>query len=433
MSLETPARIAIVGAGPIGLEAALYARYLGYDVDIYERGSIADSVLAWGHVRMFSPFGQNRSPLGLAALKAQDGAWQPPADDAQLTGREFAERYLIPLAHSDLLVDSLHEHTAVEAIGRDLLLKGELAADDARADHDFRLLLRSNEKRRPRPRDVRHGRRGDRRQRHVRQSQLARTGRSAGLGRAGGPTARRVRLARRVGRGSRTLCQPQHPAGGRRRFGGHQPGRIGRAGRPGPRHLDHLGHAARNRRDFAAAAGAAGSTIHCLSESGCSQSANRLAADDANHVTSLSGTVVESIFWHADLERFSVRLIGRHAGELEFDRIIANVGYRPDDGLCRELHVSASAVSGGTFELVTDEPDFYVLGAKSRGRDSRFLIADGLKQIRELFTIIGDRAELDLYATMANLADTVTLTARQCRYQLLIYSTGCDIARCDDK
>jgi len=49
--------------------------------------------------------------------------------------------------------------------------------------------------------------------------------------------------------------------------------------------------------------------------------------------------------------------------------------------------------------LVTAEPDFYVLGAKSAGRDSRFLIADGIAQVRRLFTIIGDREGLDLYAT----------------------------------
>ena len=69
------------------------------------------------------------------------------------------------------------------------------------------------------------------------------------------------------------------------------------------------------------------------------QHANQLAADDSNHVSLLSGTVVEALTWHADLERFSVRLAGKHAGELEFDRIIANVGYRPDHGLYREIHV----------------------------------------------------------------------------------------------
>jgi len=132
MAIDMPARIAVLGAGPIGLEAALYARYLGYAVDIYERGVVAEHVRRWGHVRMFSPFGANRSPLGLAALAAQDSAWRPPGDDQFLTGREFTDRYLALLAQSDLLIDGLHERCEVLAISRDGLLKGELV-DDGRA------------------------------------------------------------------------------------------------------------------------------------------------------------------------------------------------------------------------------------------------------------------------------------------------------------
>ncbi|HKD37575.1 MAG TPA: FAD-dependent oxidoreductase, partial [Pirellulales bacterium] len=48
MAVESPARIAVLGAGPIGLEAALYARYLGYEVDVYERGRVAEHLLQWG-------------------------------------------------------------------------------------------------------------------------------------------------------------------------------------------------------------------------------------------------------------------------------------------------------------------------------------------------------------------------------------------------
>ena len=82
MAVDTPATIAILGAGPIGLEAALYARVLGYDVVVYEAGShVAASVCEWGHVRMFTPFGMNRSPLGLAALRAQHDGYVPPGDD----------------------------------------------------------------------------------------------------------------------------------------------------------------------------------------------------------------------------------------------------------------------------------------------------------------------------------------------------------------
>ena len=141
MSVETPARIAVLGAGPIGLEAALYARYLGYDVDIYERGRVAEHMLQWGHVRLFTPFGANSSPLGAAAIKNQDEASKQPNADELLTGREMAERYYIPLSNSDLLVDHLHLRTEVLAIGRGELLKGDMAGE-GRAFAEFRLLVR---------------------------------------------------------------------------------------------------------------------------------------------------------------------------------------------------------------------------------------------------------------------------------------------------
>ena len=52
----------------------------------------------------------------------------------------------------------------------------------------------------------------------------------------------------------------------------------------------------------------------------------------------------------------------------------------------------------GPEALVSPEPDFYILGAKSYGRTSSFLVSVGLQQIRELFALIGDREDLDLYA-----------------------------------
>ncbi len=51
--------------------------------------------------------------------------------------------------------------------------------------------------------------------------------------------------------------------------------------------------------------------------------------------------------------------------------------------------------------LVTAEPDYYILGAKSAGKPGTFSYVDGLVQIRDLFTIIADRATLDLYARIA--------------------------------
>src|SRR3954454_10912892 len=113
MAIDTPARLAILGAGPIGLEASLYARFLGYEVVIYEAEGVAASIRRWGHVRMFTPFGMSRTTLGVAAIQAQDESYRPPADDAQLTGHEWIEWYLLPLAGTDLLADCLRLNTAV--------------------------------------------------------------------------------------------------------------------------------------------------------------------------------------------------------------------------------------------------------------------------------------------------------------------------------
>ena len=95
-------RIAILGAGPMGLESALYARFLGYEVAVYERGSeVAANVASWSHVRLFTPFAMNATPLGVAAISAQQPGWQPPAATALLTGQEFRDAYLAPLAATD--------------------------------------------------------------------------------------------------------------------------------------------------------------------------------------------------------------------------------------------------------------------------------------------------------------------------------------------
>ena len=62
-------RLAVLGAGPIGLEAALYARTLGLPVTVYEQGRVGEHLHRWGHVRLFSPFGMNSTPLGRAAIR----------------------------------------------------------------------------------------------------------------------------------------------------------------------------------------------------------------------------------------------------------------------------------------------------------------------------------------------------------------------------
>jgi hypothetical protein len=120
--------VAILGAGPIGLEAALYADALGLPFTIYERGEPGDYLNAWGHVRLFTPWGQNVSPLGRAALLANKPRATLPGDADLLTGREFREAYLVPLATQPPLAGHVHAKHMVLRVGRGkrfrLLLRG---------------------------------------------------------------------------------------------------------------------------------------------------------------------------------------------------------------------------------------------------------------------------------------------------------------------
>ena len=142
MTVDTPATIAIFGAGPLALEAALYARFLGYSVLLYERGSVAEHIRRCGHVCLFSPFGACHSSLGRNAILAQHDDFSFPADDALLTGDEWLERYLQPLAETDLLADHLRLQTEVLGVARSELLKNDATSADERAEWMFRIVWR---------------------------------------------------------------------------------------------------------------------------------------------------------------------------------------------------------------------------------------------------------------------------------------------------
>ena len=63
-------RIVIIGAGPIGLETALYGATLGHEVRVFERIAVGGNVRDWGHLRMFSPWRMNITSLGKAKVQS---------------------------------------------------------------------------------------------------------------------------------------------------------------------------------------------------------------------------------------------------------------------------------------------------------------------------------------------------------------------------
>ena len=146
---QEPPRAAIIGGGPLGLEAALYAKR----VSAIPSGCSSakprsrPDVRAWAHVEMFTPWAANRSPLGEATLRqaVREGKitlGKFPPGRVYPTGAEFLGLYLEPLAR--LLGDAVLLETRVVALGRSYLFPDEFADDpQKRTARRFRILARS--------------------------------------------------------------------------------------------------------------------------------------------------------------------------------------------------------------------------------------------------------------------------------------------------
>jgi thioredoxin reductase len=394
VAIDTPARLAILGAGPIGLEAALYARFLGFEVVIHERGDVADAIRQWGHVRMFTPFGMNCSPLGLAAIQAQDEAYRPPGHEEFLTGSEWIERYLSPLADTDLLSEHLRLGTTVVAVGKEELLKSDLPGHEDRGDWSFRVLAR----------DASGQERID-----VFDGVLDCTGvfgQANWLGHGGMPAIGEQSLREKI-----EYRLPDILGRDRARYAGKHVLVVG-AGMSAATNVVALVELAKTepatrltwitRREGAANAGGPIAVIESdrlPQRAELARRANQLSRE-GGEISYWPRNAVERIAQSSMSPGFEVELSGDHSGMIQVDEIIANVGFRPDNRLYEELHVQEP---GASQEFKIAEPNFYILGSKSYGRRSDFLFQDGLGQIREVFSIIGDRPTLDLYAGATRL------------------------------
>jgi thioredoxin reductase len=421
MSIDTPARIAVIGAGPIGLETALYARFLGYDVDVYERADVAANVGEWRHVSMFSPFGMNRSSLGLAALNAHDAAYEPPGDDAVLTGGQWCKLYLLPLSETDLLADSVHSHVTVAAVGREGLIKTDDVGSPRRAERPFRILLRDEQDReRIATADV-----------VIDTSGVYRNPNPLGSG--GIPAVGETALRDKI-----DYWLPDVLGRDRERFARRHTLVVGSGYSAATTflalfELAELEEGTRvtwaTRRELAPdAEGPIGRIAddRLPARDGLARAANDLARSGNSHVEFYPKTAVDAIDWDEVRRAFDVRLIGSEERQLQFDFVVAHTGFHPDNSLYRELQVHECYATGGPMKLATQllaeqsadclnqpaggretlvcpEPNFYILGSKSYGRNSRFLYSAGLDQVRQLFTLIGGREDLDLYAGVRHL------------------------------
>ena len=140
-TLDPPGTIAVIGTGPLGIEAALYGRYLGYDVTLIEGETLAKQLLAESDGDAPIPMRPDRcaSPLARSALAAQEGSLEPKRSPT--TVNEWLEQIWQPLLETDLLRGRILQGkslTSTELVA----VEGE---DDAAVPPDFQLVFSEGE------------------------------------------------------------------------------------------------------------------------------------------------------------------------------------------------------------------------------------------------------------------------------------------------
>lgn len=139
--LDSPATLAIIGAGPIGIEAAIYARFLGYFVSIFDTRRVAHRMLDWNDRTLSCPVSACTSPLGHAAIKSQNPDYVLPNPDTVWSGKEYADQYLLPLAKTDLLFDDIHFLSPVSSVSRLRTYRHDEIDTQTRCEDQFRLVV----------------------------------------------------------------------------------------------------------------------------------------------------------------------------------------------------------------------------------------------------------------------------------------------------
>jgi thioredoxin reductase len=406
---QVASRIAVLGAGPVGLEAALYARALNLPVTVYERGRVAEHLQRWGHVKLFSFFGMNSTPLGRAAIRAENAKHELPGDQECITGRDHVSAYLEPLAMTGQLIECLKLDARVVQIGRAGLLKGDKTSK--RGEQPFRLLVR----------DAKGDERID--EADIVLDCTGTYGQPRWLGEGGIPAVGETAARPQVAGGLEDILGKDRP-----KYAGKTVLVVG-GGYSAATHVCRLGDLSASHPEQWTIWLARGPRSTPLprhpndpfrERDRLAAKANMMACRGEGNVEFHAASTVESILTHGPDKGFTVTaLVAGKSTTWNVDRVIASVGYSPDTTLYRELQIQecpttlgpmgvaaalakqpgdgVTATSLGPAALRTLEPNFYVLGAKSFGRNSQFLMRTGFDQVREVFSLIAGKADLNLY------------------------------------
>src|SRR3954467_10663050 len=137
MNHTNPNRVAVIGAGPVGLAAAAHLLARGLEPVVFEAGdAVGASIREWGHVRVFSPWEYNLDPIAVELLERQGGT--APDLEGYPTGDEIVERYLEPLASTPEIATALHLRSRVTGVTKAGIDK---LKDAGREDAPFELVV----------------------------------------------------------------------------------------------------------------------------------------------------------------------------------------------------------------------------------------------------------------------------------------------------
>ena len=398
-------RIAILGAGPVGLEAALAASEAGLKFTVFEAsGGVAGNVRSWGHVQLFTPWSMNVSPRARAALSAVGG--EPPSNEGCPTGEELVELVLEPIGGLPAIARNVEFHTRVIEIGRDGLLKSDEIGTPARSERPFRLLLR--------------GPRGKERVEYA-DVVLDCTGsydqpNALGVGgvAAPGEQAAGEYIIRRI-----LDVESPFPAEGGVGWANRRILLVG-AGHSAQTTARDLANLMERMPDTSVvwAIRSVAPTFGAVEEDALParealvKEAQRLALESDSPFDMRLGCSVDALEASADGIVVKLRREGAGPEEVVVDRIISLTGSVGDARMYRQLQVhecwatsgpmrlaavllaSTSAdclteVGHGVETLTSPEPDFFILGSKSYGRNTTFLMRVGWEQVSEVFSLLG--------------------------------------------
>jgi len=394
--------LAIIGAGPIGLETALYAAESELDFILLERTEPAAALHRWQDVKMFSPVSMNVSPLGIKATGLT------PSDRC-LTGGELKRRYFDIIAADQKIAPRLTTGFAVERMSRHTVGKAGLLGDPKRAEHPFVIM----------------GFNAD----GVEQRFYARCVIDASgvytnpnwLGNGGLPALGERAHRQRISYDLANL--PDTTTVKRRNL-------VVGAGHSAVTVLQRLDQLAGHDTDVQVTWVTAQATHDAFpvqeddplpERKRMNQFARSLMTGNHAHIDHLGGYWVDAIAEQESALQVSLINSDGNQKTVTADHIYALVGYRPDRTMYEELQVHECYASAGPMKhaaalLASDaasdctasleasddiytnpEPNFYILGAKSYGRTSNFLISKGHDQIAAVFKLITGNPNLDHY------------------------------------